>query len=114
MSSDCLFCKIVSGVIPAEKIYEDEVSVAFRDINPQAQTHILIVPKAHIESLANVGLEHTDLLGKLIANAAEIARKQKLDRGFRVVINTGPEGGQTVNHLHMHVIGGRHMTWPPG
>ena len=114
MRSDCLFCKIVTGVIPVEKVYEDELCIAFRDINPQAQTHILVVPKVHIESLAEVGSEQTELLGKLMANAAEIARKQKLDRGFRVVINTGPEGGQTVNHLHLHVIGGRPMAWPPG
>jgi histidine triad (HIT) family protein len=114
MSSECLFCKVVSGVIPAEKVYEDEVSLAFRDINPQARTHILIVPKNHIESLAEAGSEQTELLGKLMVNAAEIARKQKLDRGYRIVINTGPEGGQTVNHLHLHVIGGRHMAWPPG
>jgi histidine triad (HIT) family protein len=114
MSSGCLFCKIITGIIPAEKIYEDEVSIAIRDINPQAMTHILVLPKEHIESLAEVGPEQTELLGKLVANAAEIARKHKLDRGFRLVVNTGPEGGQTVNHLHLHVIGGRHMAWPPG
>jgi histidine triad (HIT) family protein len=114
MSSECLFCKIITGIIPAEKIFEDEVSIAIRDINPQAATHILVLPREHIESLAEVGPDQTELLGKLVANAAEIARKHKLDRGYRLVVNTGREGGQTVNHLHLHVLGGRHMTWPPG
>jgi histidine triad (HIT) family protein len=114
MASGCLFCKIVTGLIPSERVYEDDVSIAFRDINPQALTHILVVPKEHIESLAEAAPEHTALLGKLMAASAEIARQQKLERGYRVVVNTGGEGGQTVKHLHLHVLGGRHMGWPPG
>jgi histidine triad (HIT) family protein len=114
MSSDCLFCKIVSGAIPAKRLYEDEVSIAFPDINPQAQTHVLVVPKEHIASLAEAGPEHTALLGSLMAAAANVARQLKLERGYRVVVNTGAEGGQTVSHLHLHVLGGRHMNWPPG
>ena len=112
--SGCLFCRIVDGAIPAERVYEDEVSIAFRDINPQAPSHVLVVPKEHIASLAEAGTDHTALLGKLMASAAEVARQQKLGRGYRVVVNTGAEGGQTVDHLHLHVLGGRHMAWPPG
>jgi histidine triad (HIT) family protein len=114
MSSDCLFCKIVSGAIPAKLVHEDEVCIAFTDINPQAPTHVLVVPKEHLTSLAEAGPEHTALLGKLMAAAAGLARQLKLERGYRVVVNTGPDGGQTVSHLHLHVLGGRHMSWPPG
>jgi histidine triad (HIT) family protein len=114
MSADCLFCKIVAGSIPAKKIHEDEVSLSFADINPQAPTHVLVIPKEHIRSQAHAEAEHTALLGHLMAKAAEIARGAGLDRGYRVVINTGPDGGQTVDHLHLHVLGGRHMGWPPG
>ncbi|WP_213807567.1 histidine triad nucleotide-binding protein [Granulicella sp. dw_53] len=114
MSSGCLFCKIITGMIPAQRVYEDEVCIAFPDINPQSLTHILVVPKEHLSSLAEAGPEHTELLGKLMAAAAEVARIKKLDRGYRVVVNTGAEGGQTVHHLHLHVLGGRHMGWPPG
>jgi histidine triad (HIT) family protein len=114
MSSGCLFCKIVTGLIPAERVYEDEVCIAFPDINPQALTHVLVVPKEHIASLAETSPEHTELLGKMMAAAAEVARQLKLERGYRLVMNTGAEGGQTVSHLHLHVLGGRHMGWPPG
>ena len=114
MSSGCLFCKIVTGMIPARLVYEDAICIAFGDINPQAPSHTLVVPKEHLESLAEAGPEHTALLGQLLAAAAEVARRQNLSRGYRVVVNTGPEGGQTVSHLHLHVIGGRHMGWPPG
>jgi histidine triad (HIT) family protein len=113
-SSDCLFCKIVSGAIPANRVYEDELSIGFPDINPQAPTHILIIPKQHIASQAKAVAQDTALLGHLMAAAAEIARGQKLERGYRIVVNTGDEGGQTVNHLHLHLLGGRHMGWPPG
>lgn len=112
--SGCLFCKIVTGLVPAKRLYEDEFSIAFPDINPQAQIHVLVVPKEHISSLAEAGPEHTALLGKLLTAAAAVARLHKLERGYRVVVNTGTEGGQTVSHLHLHVLGGRHMTWPPG
>jgi histidine triad (HIT) family protein len=114
MSSGCLFCKIVTGLIPTERVYEDEACIAFPDINPQALTHVLVVPKEHVGSLAEAGPEHTALLGRLLSSAAEVARQLKLERGYRVVINTGAEGGQTVSHLHLHVLGGRHMGWPPG
>jgi histidine triad (HIT) family protein len=114
MSADCLFCKIVAGTIPAKRVYEDELSLGFADINPQAPTHLLVIPKEHIASQAHAEEEHAALLGHLMAKAAEMARKAGLDRGYRVVINTGPDGGQTVDHLHLHLLGGRHMSWPPG
>lgn len=114
MSADCLFCKIVEGKIPAKKIYEDELSLGFADINPQAPTHVLIIPKEHIASQAHAEEEHAALLGHLVAKAAEVARGAGLHNGYRVVINTGPDGGQTVDHLHLHLLGGRHMSWPPG
>ena len=114
MTADCLFCKIVAGTIPAKRIYEDELSLCFADINPQSPTHLLLIPKQHIASTAQVDQEQASLLGHLVVKAAEVARKASLDRGYRIVINTGADGGQTVDHLHLHLLGGRHMTWPPG
>jgi len=114
MSADCLFCRIVAGTIPAKKMYEDELSLAFADINPQAPTHLLIIPKEHVASQAHAQEEHAALLGHLMAKAAEVARDAGLDGGYRVVVNTGADGGQTVDHLHLHLLGGRHMRWPPG
>jgi len=114
MNSDCLFCKIVAGSIPAKRVYEDELCLCFADIHPQAPTHLLIIPKEHIASQAQAQETHAALLGHLMGTAASIARSEKLDRGYRVVINTGPDGGQTVDHLHLHLLGGRHMGWPPG
>ncbi len=114
MASDCLFCKIVAGTIPAKRVYEDDETLAFADINPQAPKHLLIIPKQHLNSMAHAATEDTSLLGRLLAAAAQIAREQHLDNGYRVVINTGDDGGQTVHHLHLHLLGGRHMTWPPG
>ena len=117
---DCLFCKIVAGEIPARKVYEDEQSVAFEDIRPQAPVHVLIVPKKHIASLdhldAHLGIDSEDkrILGHLHAIAAEIAKSRKLTGGYRTVINTGADAGQTVFHLHVHLLGGRAMAWPPG
>ncbi len=113
-NSDCLFCKILAGEIPANRAFEDEFCIAFPDINPQAPTHFLIVPKEHIASQAKAMAEHEPLLGHLLAAAANLARAQKLDKGYRVVINTGDDGGQTVHHLHVHLLGGRAMKWPPG
>ena len=110
----CLFCKIVAGEIPSKKVFEDDLTYAFRDINPQAPTHILIVPRKHIASLAETEAADRDLLGYLHLVAARIADGQGLSKGFRTVINTGPDGGQTVDHLHVHLLGGRAMTWPPG
>lgn len=114
MNADCLFCKIVAGTIPAKRVYEDEQSLAFADINPQAPVHLLVIPKEHIASTAHAEESHTALLGHLVSAAAKIAQQQPLEKGYRIVINTGDDGGQTVNHLHLHVLGGRHMTWPPG
>ena len=111
---DCIFCKIARGEIPANKVYEDEEFVAFRDINPQAPTHILVIPKKHIESLSDVKEEDRELLGKLLWVAKKVAQELNLKKGYRLVINTGPDGGQEVLHLHVHLLGGRAMAWPPG
>ena len=113
MSADCLFCRIVRREIPATIVHEDEHCVAFRDIGPKAPTHILVIPRQHVSTLDDV----TDplLIGRLMIAAAEIARTEKLvEAGYRTVINTNAGGGQTVFHLHVHVLGGRRMTWPPG
>jgi histidine triad (HIT) family protein len=110
---NCLFCRIVSGEIPAKKIFEDNDSIAFADIHPQAPTHFLVIPKKHIVSLAHATDADKELLGHLTLVAAELAKKS-LSKGFRIVVNTGEEGGQTVDHLHLHVLGGRKMHWPPG
>jgi histidine triad (HIT) family protein len=111
---DCLFCKIAAGVIPVTRLHDDADTLAFPDINPQAPVHILIIPKRHITSLAHALPADTALLGQLLAAAAAVARAQNLGKGYRLVVNTGPDGGQTVEHLHIHLLGGRHMTWPPG
>jgi histidine triad (HIT) family protein len=112
---DCLFCKIAAGTIPANRVWEDDLCIAFPDINPQAPVHLLLVPKEHIVSQASALAEHKPLLGHLMAASAELARSQGLDRnGYRVVVNTGDDGGQTVHHLHLHLLGGRAMGWPPG
>jgi histidine triad (HIT) family protein len=110
----CLFCKIVEGEIPSAKVYEDELCYAFGDIHPQAPVHVLIVPREHIGSLAEAVEDHRALLGHLLWVAAQIARSKGLDKGYRVVLNNGDDGGQTVDHLHVHVLGGRAMHWPPG
>lgn len=110
----CLFCKIVEGTIPSTAIYQDDLAYAFADITPKAPTHILIVPKEHIPSLHHAAEHHRALLGHLLWVAAEIARQKGLGKGYRVTINTGEDGGQTVDHLHVHLMGGRPMTWPPG
>jgi histidine triad (HIT) family protein len=114
MASDCLFCRIVAGTIPAQRLHEDEHTLAFVDIHPQAPKHLLIIPKQHVTSMAQATEADTPVLGHLMAVAAELARSQGLDGGYRVVVNTGADGGQTVDHLHLHLLGGRHMTWPPG
>jgi histidine triad (HIT) family protein len=113
MSADCLFCRIVRREIPATIVHEDEHCVAFRDIGPQAPTHILVIPRQHVSTLDDVS--DPLLIGRLMLAAAEIARAEKLvEAGYRTVINTNANGGQTVFHLHVHVLGGRRMTWPPG
>jgi histidine triad (HIT) family protein len=111
---DCLFCQIAVGEIPATKVYEDASCIAFSDIHPQAPVHLLIIPRQHIASLDEVRETYRELLGHLMLVAAELAKQQKLSKGFRVVMNTGVDGGQTVNHLHLHLLGGRAMHWPPG
>ncbi len=110
---DCLFCKIAAGEIPSSKVYEDEVCLAFADIDPQAPTHFLVIPKAHIGSVAEINAENAGLAGHLLQIAAQVAREQGLE-SYRVVSNTGAQAGQSVPHLHFHVLGGRDMTWPPG
>ena len=110
----CLFCKIVEGSIPSTALYQDELCYAFADINPQAPVHVLIAPREHIVSMADAVEGDRSLFGHLLWVAAEIARAKGLAKGYRVVINTGEDGGQTVDHLHVHLLGGRSMTWPPG
>jgi histidine triad (HIT) family protein len=110
----CLFCKIIEGSIPSTAVYKDDQCYAFPDINPQAPVHVLIVPREHVVSLAEAGAHHPALLGHLIWVASQIARDKGLAKGYRIVINTGDHGGQTVDHLHVHLLGGRPMTWPPG
>ena len=111
--SDCIFCKIVNGEIPSDKVYEDELCMAFNDVNPVAPTHILIIPKKHKKSLNE--MDNDKLLGKLMLAAKKIAKEQGLSQdGYRIVNNTGKLGGQTVNHFHLHLLGGRNLQWPPG
>jgi len=110
----CLFCKIVAGEIPSTAVYQDELAYAFADINPKAPVHFLVVPREHIGALAETDRDKRALLGHLLWAAAEIARQKGLGKGYRVVVNNGEDGGQTVDHLHLHVLGGRQMTWPPG
>jgi len=103
---DCIFCKIAAGRIPAKKVHEDEELLVFHDIHPWAPVHVLVVPKAHITSLADVGAEHEAMLGRLLGLAPRLMRQLGVENGFRTVINTGRDGGQEVQHLHMHVLGG--------
>lgn len=111
----CLFCKIIAGEIPASTVYEDDEMLAFNDINPQAPMHVLIVPKAHIASVNDVTAEHEALVGAMIRRAAAIAAERGFDgSGYRTVFNCNAQAGQTVFHLHLHVLGGRAMAWPPG
>lgn len=111
--NDCIFCKIAEGEIPTEFVYNDEKVMAFRDINPQAPVHILVIPKQHYASAAAV--EDPAVLGELVNRAVKIARSLGLeDKGYRIVINTGEHGGQTVPHLHLHLLAGRNLGWPPG
>ena len=114
IAMNCLFCRILQGEIPSRAVFSDELCHAFADIQPQAPTHILIIPRKHIASLAETTAEEAGLLGHLMAKAAEIARERNLGGGYRVVVNTGGDGGQTVDHLHLHLLGGRAMHWPPG
>ncbi len=114
MSADCLFCKIAAKKIPSKIVYEDADLFAFEDISPQAPTHILICPRKHFESLNEATTEHQAVLGKLQLAAAQLARERHLLEGYRTVINNGSGAGQSVFHLHLHLLGGRHFRWPPG
>ena len=113
--SDCLFCKITSGEIPADIVHQDDTVVAFRDISPQAPTHILIIPRKHIATINDLGDEDTETVGRLFLTAARLATEEGIaDDGYRVVMNCNAGAGQTVFHVHLHLLGGRRMTWPPG
>ncbi len=109
-----IFQKIIDKEIPAEIVFEDDRCLAFKDIGPQAPTHVLVIPKKPIRSLAEAEADDESLLGHLLLVAAQVARELGLEDGFRVVANAGPDGGQSVDHLHLHVLGGRKLTWPPG
>ncbi len=113
--NDCLFCKIAAGDVPAATVHDDDAVMAFRDINPQAPTHILVIPREHIDSAAAVGTAQHPLWGRLLEVAQGVAVDEGLEEhGWRLVTNVGEHGGQTVGHLHLHLLGGRAMTWPPG
>ena len=113
--SDCLFCKIAAHDVGADIVEESDLIVAFRDINPQAPSHILLIPKQHIESIADVGADDGPILAEMAQAATHLARADGVDRsGWRLVTNTGPDAGQSVPHLHFHLLGGRKMAWPPG
>jgi len=113
--SDCLFCRIISGELPAELVHQDAQCVVIRDVNPQAPTHLLVIPREHIESLDDAARPDEEMLGHLLRIAARLANEQGLgESGYRTVINTGAGAGQSVFHLHVHVLGGRPMNWPPG
>ena len=112
---DCLFCKIIAGDIPSSKVYEDDKVYAFRDIEPQAPVHILIIPKEHIASANELTEENASVVGHIFAVAAKLAKEEGIaDGGYRIVNNCGEDGGQTVKHLHFHMLGGRSLAWPPG
>ena len=113
MNENCLFCRIAKGEISAKLVAETDEAVAFRDIDPKAPVHVLVIPRQHLTSLATA--EDEELLGQLLMFVAKIARTEGIsESGYRVVANTGPDGGQSVDHLHLHLMGGRRMTWPPG
>lgn len=111
---DCIFCKIAAGEIPCNKAYEDDQLLAFYDLDPKAPTHILIIPKEHIGSALEITPENSGIIAHIYEVAAKLAKDLKLEKGFRIVNNCGEDGGQTVQHLHFHLLGGRAMAWPPG
>jgi histidine triad (HIT) family protein len=113
MTESCLFCRIVRREIPAKVIHEDEHTLAFRDIDPRAPTHVLVIPKAHVASLNEI--DDPEFVGRLMLVARQIAETEGIaESGYRTVVNTGPNGGQSVSHIHVHLLGGRRLTWPPG
>lgn len=115
MSSDCLFCKILAGEIPADLVYESDTAVAFRDINPQAPTHVLVIPRKHISTINDIGEDDREIVGSLYIAAKAIAAEAGIaDEGYRAVMNCNEGAGQSVFHIHLHVLGGRSLGWPPG
>lgn len=115
MDQDCIFCRIAAGDIPSKKIYEDDLILAFHDVQPQAPVHVLLIPKAHIATLLDTSAEDVELLGRLQNRAVEIGRELGLDKtGFRLVMNCLEDAGQSVFHIHLHLLGGRSFSWPPG
>lgn len=112
--TDCIFCRIVQREIPAKIVFEDDMALAFEDIRPEAPVHLLVIPKQHVASLADVTSADRDLVGHLFAVTAKLARERNLEGGYRAVINNGSGAGQTVFHLHVHLLGGRAFHWPPG
>lgn len=115
MVAECLFCRIVAGEIPSTMVHEDDLVVAIRDIAPRAPTHVLVIPRTHIESATDLTEAEGPLLGRIFSVASSIARTEGIaEGGYRLVVNAGSDGGQTVDHLHVHLLGGRRMTWPPG
>jgi len=115
MSSDCLFCKILAGEIPAELVYESDTAVAFRDINPQAPTHVLVIPRKHISTINDIEKDDQEIVGSLYIAAKEIAAQEGMaENGYRAVMNCNEGAGQSVFHIHLHVLGGRLFGWPPG
>jgi histidine triad (HIT) family protein len=110
----CLFCRIIRGEAPSKKVYEDERTFAFEDIRPQAPTHVLVVPKKHIRGLKEAAVADSETIGYCHVVAAQLARERAIEDGYRTVLNVGPGAGQSVFHLHVHLIGGRHLKWPPG
>jgi len=112
--NDCIFCCIVKGEIPSKKVYEDEHTYAFEDLDPKAPTHVLVVPKKHIRGLKEAEEVDAEVVGRCHLAAAKIAKERGIEDGYRTVYNVGPRAGQSVFHLHLHVLGGREMTWPPG
>ena len=113
-ASNCLFCKIAAREVDAKIVHESDNVVAFRDVNPQAPTHILLIPKDHIESVAAIGSSQAKLLAEIMASATHLAKAEGLEGGWRLVTNVGPDAGQSVQHLHFHLLGGRKFRWPPG
>jgi histidine triad (HIT) family protein len=114
MSDQCLFCRIVAGEIPADVVREDRDTLAFRDVDPKAPVHVLVVPKVHHPDAAAVLAAAGGLLASIFATAVAVAEDEELDSGYRMVFNTGPDAGQSVPHAHLHLLGGRHLSWPPG
>ena len=111
---DCLFCKILAGEIPSVKVYEDEKVLAFKDIDPKAPFHIIVIPKKHISSAADINSENSHYISAIFEAIAKIAKENNLEKGFRIVNNCGEDGGQTVNHIHFHLLARRNLAWPPG